>query len=316
MIEGLLDLADVEAARDRIAGRVHRTPLLSATSLGDLFGVELSVKADLFQKTGSFKPRGVFNKLLQLRRSDLAHGLVSISAGNHAAALAYGARAVGAVATIVMPTGALPSKIEATRSYGGEVVLTDGDLMEECRRFQEARGSTLVHPFDDPDVIAGQGTVGLEILEDAPEVEAILVPVGGGGLISGIAAAVKLQRREVQVIGVEPATADAMSRSLAEGRPVSIGHPVTVADGLAAPFAGEHTLRHVRRFVDRVVRVTDEEIVAALRLVFQRTKLAAEPSGAAGIAALAGPLELRAGTRVVCVVTGGNLDLGRLREIL
>ena len=316
MIDGVLDLADVEAARDRIAGRVHRTPQFSATSLGDLFGVELSVKAELFQKTGSFKPRGVFNRLLQLRRADLAHGLVSISAGNHAAALAYGARAVGAKATIVMPSGALRSKIEATRSYGGEVVLTDGDLMEECLQIQEKRGSTLVHPFDDPEVIAGQGTVGLEILEDAPDVEAILVPVGGGGLISGIAAAVKPQRPEVQVIGVEPATADAMSRSLAEGRPVSIGHPVTIADGLAAPFAGEHTLRHVRRFVDRVVRVSDEEIVAALELVLQRTKLAAEPSGAAGIAALAGPLDLRAGTRVVCVISGGNLDLGRLKGML
>jgi threonine dehydratase len=314
--DGLLDLADVEAARERIAGRVHRTPLFSATSLGALFGVELSVKAELFQKTGSFKPRGVFNKLLQLPRSDLARGLVSISAGNHAAALAYGARAVGAEATIVMPSGALRSKIEATRSYGGEVVLTDGDLMEECLRIQETRGSTLVHPFDDPDVIAGQGTVGLEILEDAPDVEAIVVPVGGGGLISGIAASVKLQRPEVQVIGVEPATADAMSRSLAEGRPVSIGHPVTVADGLAAPFAGEHTLRHVRRFVDRMVRVNDEAIVAALELVFQRTKLAAEPSGAAGIAALAGHLDLGAGTRVVCVISGGNLDLGRLRDML
>ncbi len=316
MIDGLLELGDVEDARDRIAGRVHRTPLLSATSLGDLFGIRLSVKAELFQKTGSFKPRGVFNKLLQMGDADLARGLVSISAGNHAAALAYGARAVGARATIVMPSGALPSKIEATRSYGGEVVLTDGDLLEECLRIKEARGSTLVHPFDDPDVIAGQGTVGLEILEDAPDVEAILVPVGGGGLISGIAAAVKLQRPDVRVIGVEPSTADAMTRSLAEGRPMSIGHPVTVADGLAAPFAGEHTLRHVKRFVDRVVRVSDEDIVAALGLVFQRTKLAAEPSGAAGIAALGGHLDLRAGTRVVCVITGGNLDLGRLKDML
>jgi threonine dehydratase len=317
MSRDLVTLADIEAARLRIEGRLHRTPLLRSTSLGRMFGVDLWLKAELFQKTGSFKPRGVFNKLLALSRNDMANGLVSISAGNHAAALAHVARAVGTTATIVMPTEALRSKIEATRAYGGEVVLTDGDLLEECRRIQAARGSTMVHPFDDPAVIAGQGTVGLEMVEDLPKVEIVVVPVGGGGLVSGIAAAVKARRPEVKVVGVEPERSNAMSRSIRAGRPVAIGHPATVADGLNAPFAGDHTLRHVQALVDDVVTVSDEDIVASLRLVMQRTKLAAEPSGVAAVAGLlAGVVRPRAGAAVVCVVSGGNFDVERLKQIL
>jgi threonine dehydratase len=313
----LVELRDVRKARERIGDRVHRTPTFSSASLGEIAGVRLHLKAELFQKTGSFKPRGVFNKLLALSHEERSRGVVSLSAGNHAAALAYGATSVGTRATIVMPTNAVASKVDATRAYGGEVLLTERDLLEACLEIQAARNLVLVHPFDDPLVIAGQGTVGLEILEDVPDVDAVVVPVGGGGLISGVAVAVKEQRPGVRIIGVEPEMADAMTRSLAQGSPVHLDHPQTVADGLAAPFAGEHTLRHVQRLVDDMVTVSDEDILGALRLVWARSKLAAEPSGAAGIAALiTGRLALPAESTVVAVISGGNFDLGRLKEFL
>jgi len=317
MREGYLDSNDVRTARERIAGSVHRTPTVSASLLGALYGVRLCLKAELFQKTGSFKVRGVLNKLRALPRAELDRGLVSMSAGNHAAALAWGAAVEGARATIVMPSRAVRSKIEATRGYGGEVVLTDGDLMQRVGQLQRERGLTLIHPFDDPLIMAGHGTVGLEILEDLPDVQTVIVPVGGGGLIGGIAAAIKSERPEVRVVGVEPVAADGMTRALAAGKPVPIGHPHTVADGLAAPFAGEQPLRHVQRFVDDVVRIDDRAIVEALRLILTRAKLAAEPSGAAAFGALvAGAVREPAGRRVVCVVSGGNIDPVVLKEIL
>jgi threonine dehydratase len=313
----MLGLRDIERARARIDGRVHLTPVMSATSLGDELGVRLRLKAELFQKTGSFKPRGVFSKLLAMERAELARGLVSLSAGNHAAALAYGATAAGTKATIVMPATAVRSKVEATMRYGGEVVQTDGSLLDTCLAVQAERRLTLVHPFDDLDVMAGQGTVGLEILQQVPDVGTVIVPVGGGGLISGVAAAIKLQRPSVRVVGVEPHGADAMCRSLERGTPVHLDKIETIADGLAAPFAGEHTMRHVRRFVDEMVRVGDAEIAGALALLMQRCKLAAEPSGAAGLAALvSGAVTAEVGSTVVIIVSGGNVGPDVLAQLL
>jgi len=312
----LLGLADIQRAQARIGGRVHVTPVMSSTTVGDELGVRLHLKAELFQKTGSFKPRGVFSKLLSMDPAGRSRGLVSLSAGNHAAALAYGAAAVGATATIVMPASAMPSKVEATRRYGGEVVQTDGSLLAACLALQRERDLALVHPFDDLAVMAGQGTVGLELLEQVPGVGLVVVPVGGGGLISGIAAAVKLQHPSVRVVGVEPAGADAMSRSLERGAPAHLEKVDTIADGLAPPFAGEHTLAHVQRFVDEMVRVTDAEIIDAVRVLIQRCKLAAEPAGAAGLAALlAGKVSAAAGSSVVCVVSGGNIGLDVLKRL-
>lgn len=313
----LLELEDIQRARARIEGRVQVTPMMSSTTLGDRLMVRLHLKAELFQKTGSFKPRGVFNKLLSMDPADLSRGLVSLSAGNHAAALAYGAAAVGAKATIVMPASAMPSKVEATRRYGGEVVQTEGSLLDACQALQRERDLTLVHPFDDPAIVAGQGTVGLELLGQVPSVDMVVVPVGGGGLIAGTAAAVKLQHPSVRVVGVEPEGADAMSRSLEQGAPAHLERVDTIADGLAPPFAGEHTFRHVQRFVDEMVRVTDGEILDALRALIQRCKLAAEPSGAASLAALlSGRVVPKAGSTVVCVISGGNLGLDLLKQLL
>jgi threonine dehydratase len=313
----MVTLADLRAAQAYLAGHIHRTPTVSAASLGAPFDIRLLFKAELFQKTGSFKVRGVLNKLRTLTEAERARGLVSLSAGNHAQALAWGASHAGTHAVIVMPAGAVTSKIDATRGYAGEVVLTDRPLLEVCRELQEERQLTLVHPFDDPLVIAGAGTVGLEIVDATPDAATVLVPIGGGGLASGVAAAVKHVHPAMRVIGVEPEGSDVMAQSLAAGRPVQLEHSNTVADGLAAPFAGEHTFAHVRRFVDGVVRVSDEAVREAMRLILQRAKLAAEPAGAAAYAALLEQrVELEPGQRVVCIVSGGNVDIEVLKQLL
>jgi len=313
----LTTLGDLQAARQRIANAVHRTPLFSASSLGAPLGISLYLKAELFQKTGSFKVRGVLNKVRQLPAAEIARGFITLSAGNHGAALSWAAHQAGSRATVVMPAHAVPAKVEAVRNYGGEPVLTTAPLKDEMQRIQAERGLTLVHPFDDPEIIAGHGSAGLEILEDLPEVDAVIVPVGGGGLISGIASAIKLSRPATQVIGVEPVGADVMSRSLAAGRPEKMDKMTTVADGLAAPFAGEHTFAHVQRFVDRIVLVDDDAILRALRAQIVRAKLAAEPAGAASLAALmSGAITFPAKTRVVCFVSGGNADPAVLQRAL
>jgi threonine dehydratase len=314
----VLTAADVRAARERIAALVHRTPTLQSASLGEMLGgVELHLKAELFQRTGSFKPRGVANKLLTLSDDEKVRGFVTISRGNHAQALAYAATAIGTHATVVMAADAVPAKINATRAYGGEVILTEGDIWQLCQRLMDERQLTLVHPFDDDAVMAGQGTIGLELLDDVPEVETLIVPVGGGGLIAGIATAVKDVRPSVRIVGVEAEASDAMAEALRAGASVQIGNRRTIADGINAPYAGERCLEVVQRLVDEMVAVSEEEIVAGLRLLLERSKLAAEPAAATPIAALlAGRVRTRAGERVACLVSGGNLDLDTLKAVL
>jgi threonine dehydratase len=281
----LIEQDDILAAREVIAGRVHR--------------------------------RGVLNKLHHLSPEDKQKGVITLSAGNHAQALAWAATQSGILSTVVMPATSVRSKIEATRSYGGEVILTEGDLLETCLTIQKERGLTLVHPFDDPMIIAGQGTVGLEILEDVPEVDAVVVGVGGGGLISGIATALKAEKPEVKVIGVEPEGASAMTQSLQRGEPVHLDRVDTVADGLAAPFAGQHTLAHVQTYVDDMVIVSDQEIVEAMGLILERCKVVAEPAAASTLAALlSGKVSLPRDSTVVCVLSGGNIDRERLKALL
>ena len=315
----MTSLADIEAARDAIAGRVHRTPLLSSRSLSERAGTRVSIKAECLQKTGSFKVRGVFNRLRRLSPEERARGLVTISAGNHAQALAYGASREGIPCTVVMPAHASRSKVEASRAYGADVVLHGSvfEAFEKCEQLRHERGLTLVHPFDDPDIIAGQGTIGLEILEDAPDTHTVVVPIGGGGLISGIAAAIKALRPAARVIGVEPEGAAAMTLALRAGKPSRLEHIDTIADGLAAPTAGANTLEHVRALVDDVVLLTDAEIRDALAFLLERAKLLVEPAGAAAAAALlAGKVQAPADAHVVIVASGGNVDLPRLEEFI
>ena len=313
----LIERDDILAARAVIAGRLHRTPVIGSAFLGARAGCRVHLKLESFQKTGSFKPRGVLNKLHHLRPEETRRGVITLSAGNHAQALAWAAGGCGIAATVVMPESSVRSKIEATRQYGGEVVLTGGDLLRECTAIQEQRGLLLIHPFDDPLVIAGQGTVGLEILEDVPDADLVIVGVGGGGLISGIGTAIKTTHGSVRVIGVEPEGAAAMTASLQRGEPVRLERYDTVADGLAAPFAGRHTLRHVQQHVDEIVTVSDRDILRAMRLILERCKVVAEPAGAAPVAALlSGKIVPPRGASVVCVLSGGNVDPARLTALL
>lgn len=312
----LVTLSDVQSAAERIRGFVHRTSQQSSAYLSDAVGAVVSLKLELFQKTGSFKARGVINTLRQLSEIDRKRGVISLSAGNHAQALAWGASQLGIESTIVMPMTAVASKVAATKGYGGTVVQTDGDLLAAALQLQAERGLTLVHPFDDVRVIAGQGTVGLEIMEDEPHVDVVIVACGGGGLLSGVAAAVKQLRPDVRIIGVEPEGANSMRLSLDAGSPQRVPRLNTVADGLAAPFAGVHNYAHVKTFVDDLLVVPDSDIIAGMRVLMERCKLFAEPSAGAAIAPLMnGMLSFDSNTRIVPIVCGGNIDLERLHTI-
>jgi threonine dehydratase len=305
-----LRLDDVEAARRAIGRRLHRTPTFSSVTLGERTGTRAFLKAELFQRTGSFKPRGVLTKLDSLSAAEKAVGVISISAGNHAQALAYGAALEGVDCLVVMWQGVNPLKLEATRGYGAQVDLEATGPKEAFGRLAELAGETgrtLVHPFDDLLTIAGQGTVGLELLEDVPDADVVVVPVGGGGLVSGIATAVKGRRPTARVVAVEPEGSPALHEALAAGRSVQI-EPRTIADGLNAPFAGELCLEVCKRLLDASVLVTDEEIEEGMRFLYGRAKLACEPAGAAATGALlAGKIGLSAGETVVSVVSGGNV---------
>ena len=296
---------DVLAARETIGGRVHRTPTLSSASLEREIGLPVYLKAELFQRTGSFKPRGVLNKLASLSADVKARGVIGISAGNHAQALAYASSLEGVDALVVMWQGVSEQKLEATRNYGGTVDLQARDPSEAFERLHELMdetGRTLVHPFDDPLVIAGQGTVGLELAEDAPDADLVVVPVGGGGLVSGVATAVG-----ARVIAVEPTGSAALHEGLAAGKPVNV-EPESIADGLNAPFAGTNAIEICRARGVESVLVGEDDIEAGFRFLYGRAKLACEPAGAAAVGALlAGKVPLNGVKAVAVVVSGGNV---------
>ena len=310
---------DIVAASRRIQPHIHQTPVISSTRLGNRAGgVRLALKCESMQRTGSFKARGALNAMMQLSHADKARGVVTVSAGNHAQALAWAAGMVGSECVAVMPEGASASKVEATQGYGGKVELVGGEKARAFERAQQiaSEGRVMVHPFEDPRVMAGQGTVGLEIMEQCADVQTLVVPIGGGGLISGVAVAIKSERPDVRIIGVEPEGAATMRKSLDAGSPQQI--PVdTVADGLAAPMVGAMTLEATKKYVDDVVLVTDEEILSAMRDLLVYAKLVAEPAAAAGVAALmSGRIVADRGSSVVAVLSGGNVDVARLKSLL
>ena len=312
-----VSLQDIRNARGVIGDRLLRTPMVRSLFLSAETGARVSLKLELFQHTGSFKPRGVLNALEALAPDERARGVISISAGNHAQALAWAASAIGISSTIVMPATAVRAKVDATRALGGEVIQTADDLLATMRDIQQARSLTFVHPFDDPAIIAGAGTVGLEIVEDVPDVDVVIAGCGGGGLLSGVAAAVRQSNPRARVFGVEPSGADAMRQSVDKGEPVRLSKIETIADGLAAPFAGAHNLAHVQAFVDEIVVVDDDAILDAMRALMKRARILPEPAGAAATAALLGGLvPVSQGERVVVVVSGGNADPERLRSLL
>jgi threonine dehydratase len=315
----VISLDDVLAARATIGDRVHRTPTLTSATLSRQVGVPVHLKSELFQRTGSFKPRGVLNKLASLSDEEKGRGVIGISAGNHAQAVAYAAGLENIDALVVMWQGASEQKIEATRGYGAQVDLEATNPNEAFARLEqllEETGRVLVHPFDDPLVQAGQGTVGLELLEDVPHAGTVVVPIGGGGLISGVATAVKGRSPATRVIGVEPEKSRAMHAALEAGGRVEIT-PTSVADGLNAPHAGTNALEIVRARVDEVVLVSEEELEDAFRLLYTRAKLACEPAGAASTAALiSGKVPLEGDSPVVLVVSGGNVAAHTASAIL
>jgi threonine dehydratase len=311
---GLVSSEDIAAAAARLDGRIVRTPLLPCPRLSESLGALVLLKPENLQHTGSFKVRGVFNALLA--RDELPLGVATFSAGNHAAATAYAGSVLGLPVVVSMPPHAVVTKVEAVRRYGGEIIFTD-DLLSACRKVAGERGFTILHPFDDLDVIAGQGSVGAEIVHDLTDPDLVIVPVGGGGLISGIAAATKAVWPKGRVVGVEPATANAMSYALRTGSPTGMPHrPVSLADGLAAPFAGEHTLAHVQALVDEVVEVPEDAIRQAWWELMDACKLLIEPSAAVGLAALRLGLALpRPCGKVVLVLSEGNVAPAGLADI-
>ncbi|HMF07484.1 MAG TPA: threonine/serine dehydratase [Thermoanaerobaculia bacterium] len=316
----MIGLEEIRRAASRLAGKVHRTPIVSSSQLGRRRGVRLHLKCESFQKTGSFKPRGALNKVLSLSAEESARGLITVSAGNHAQAVAWAARIAGVSSAVVMPTDAPKTKIEAVRGYGAEIIFHDdrATLFDRLHEVQEERGATFVHPFDDPVVLAGAGTTGLELLEDLPDAEVVVVPVGGGGLLAGVASAVKQIRPSVRVVAVELEAGPGLGPALAAGKPVKVPRPYeTIADGMTPPFVGELPLAITREAVDEIVTVSEEEILEGMRLLMTRAKLYVEGAGAAAVAALlAGKVSLAPEARVAAIVSGGNVDLGRLAAAL
>ena len=315
----MIELEDVQAAAERLRGVANRTPVLTSRTLDGVVGAAVHVKAECFQRGGAFKFRGAFNKIASLPDEIRAHGVLAYSSGNHAQAVAIAARLLGTSATILMPEDAPPAKLDATRGYGAEIVMYDRwtESREEIgARIAAESGAALVKPYDDPLVMAGQGTTALELLEEVAGLELLVVPVGGGGLIAGCATAAKALQPAIRVVGVEPEAGDDTRRSLAAEERIRIEVPRTIADGLQTSEPGELTFEVNRRLVDEIVTVTDAEILDAMAFLFDRLKVVTEPSGAVGVAALlANRIDVES-ARVGVVVSGGNVGVARFAELL
>ena len=315
----MIEAADIHAARGRLAGTIYETPCPYSETLSALTGARVFVKLENLQMTGSFKERGAANLLLQLSPDERRRGVVAASAGNHGLAVAFHAARLGVSAVIVMPEWAPLAKVTAARGRGAEVVL-HGDNFDEAyaraREIEAARDLVFVHPFDDPRVIAGQGTIGLELLEQVPGLDAVLVPVGGGGLLGGVALAVKTERPAVQVIGVQAQEVPSMASALAAGTRVTVPAATTIADGIAVRRVGEHTFDLARRHADRVVTVAEEEIANAILLLLEIEKTVVEGAGAVPLAALANRRVDLEGRTVALVISGGNIDVNVIARII
>lgn len=313
----VLHLTDVYRAAHVLKSVVRHTELINAPRINPESTIYL--KPECLQHTGSFKLRGAYYKISQLSDEEKAHGVIACSAGNHAQGVALGAKANGIKALICLPEGAPISKVEATKKYGAEVCLVPGvydDAYAEALRLRDEHGYTFVHPFDDPLVIAGQGTIGLEILDELPDVEAIIVPIGGGGLVSGIAFAVKSINPNIKVYGVQAAGAPSMERSIREGERCTLSSVSTVADGIAVKAPGANTYDLCREYVDDIVTVTDDEIAAAVLAMMEQEKLVAEGAGAVAVAAAMFDKVPVKGKKVVCLVSGGNIDVNVLSRVI
>jgi threonine dehydratase len=312
-------LADVRQAQEVVKRVAFRTPLVEERALSGICGAQVYLKLENLQRTGSFKVRGAFNKIASLPQDQRAKGVVTASAGNHAQGVALGASVFGVPATVVMPKTAPENKVRATEAYGAHVVLygkTFDESLARAHEIQRETGAIFVHPFDDPMTISGQGTIGLEILEDLPDADVVLVPVGGGGLAAGIATAIKGVRPSARVVGVQPENAPSMAEALKRGRPVAVPVVPTHADGTAVGQSGEMTFKIAQKLLDGIVTVSEDEIANAILLLLFKDKVLSEGAGALGAAALmAGKVDVK-GKKVVVVVSGGNIDPARLEKLL
>ena len=314
-----ISLADVQAARERLHGSIYYSPCPHSQMLSALTGQQVYLKLENLQMTGSFKERGALNRIAMLTPEQAARGVVAASAGNHAQGVAYHATKRGIRALIVMPLATPLVKVTATRGFGAEVVLHGANYDEACEeatRLCAAQGMTFIHPFDDVNVMAGQGTIGLELLEQIPQLEAVVVPIGGGGLIGGIACAIKESRPEVRVVGVQTSRLPSMLAARAEGRPVTLEPSTTIADGIAVRRAGDATFPVVERYVDEIVTVDEDEIASAILMLLEREKTLAEGSGATALAALIQKKTTLVGAHTAVLVCGGNIDVTLLSRII
>ena len=305
-------------ARERLKPVVRKTDLINSRHLGQMTGAEVYLKAECLQHTGSFKLRGAYNMISQLTEEQKACGVIASSAGNHAQGVALAAQMFGVKATIVMPAGAPLAKVAATRDLGAEVVLHGAvydDAFNKAQEIQRETGATFVHPFNDPLVIAGQGSVGVEILDKLPDVDQVVVPIGGGGLIAGVAVALKSLRPSVKIIGVQASGAPSMRDSLSEGHPIQLASASTIADGIAVKQPGDLTYDIVSKYVDEVVTVDEDEIAAAILFLLEKCKIVSEGAGAVPVAALMHG-KFKPEGKVCCVVSGGNIDVTTLQRIV
>ncbi len=314
-----ISIDDVEKARDVIKGIVRKTPIKRSASLSDITGADFYLKLENFQRTGSFKVRGALNKIDSLSAAERAKGVVAASAGNHAQGVAYAATKAGVKADIFMPVDATHAKVVATKGYGATVHLAGTDYQsafEAARVYCEEKGATYVHAFDDPFIMAGQGTLGLEILDDVPDVDTVLVPIGGGGLIAGIATAIRARKPGVRIVGVQAEGASTVAPSLNKGHVVVADEVKTMADGIACRRLGDLTFDVIKDLVDEVVTVTEGEIAAAILFLLERTKATVEGAGAVSLAAaMHGKVDLK-GRTAVAVISGGNIDMTLLSRII
>ena len=297
---------------------IHKTPIVSSSSLNKIYNSNIFFKLELFQKTGSFKTRGAINKLLKLSDLEKDKGVITISAGNHAQAISWACSQFNIKSKIVMPFDASPSKIEATKSYGGEVILTKNSMMDECNDIKEREGLTFVHPFDDIDIILGQGTIGVEIIEKLNNIDYAFISIGGGGLISGIACVLKSINPKIKIVGVEPINSNVMTKSILSNKPEIFDTNInkTLADGLAAPFAGNLTFEFVKKYVDEIINVSENEMIESMRIIIERLKVIPEAAASACfVPILKNKVSIKKNTNSIIVLCGGNIDLDKLKKL-
>lgn len=311
-------LDNFNSVLNRISPYINKTPIISSSSLNDMFDLDIVFKLELMQKTGSFKARGAINKVLQLSEDERSRGVVAISAGNHAQATSWACTQFGIKSKIIMPHTASQSKIDATKSYGGEVILTKEKMMDACQELIDKENLSFVHPFDDLDILMGQGTVSLEVINEIKNLDYAFISIGGGGLIAGMGSVLKQINPKIKIIGVEPINSNVMTNSIKSDKPETFDtiNNKTIADTLAAPFAGNITFEYVKKYVDDIINVSEDEMIESLRMMIERLKIVPEPSASACfVPIVCNKLNIPYNSKCLVVVCGGNIDLKKIKSL-